>query len=106
MTNISLPLSKVNNIRSLSFPQDYANSLALCHNNLSWTDFFFLFMDAPVAYGSSHARGRIELYVVEAHATDKATPDPRCSPQQHQILNPLSETRDQTHILTETTSGF
>ena len=45
-----------------------------------------------------------------AYATATATLDPRhicelcCSLWQCQILNPLSEARDWTHILTETTS--
>lgn len=38
MTSILLPRSKVNNIPSLFLPEDYVNSLALCHNNLAWTD--------------------------------------------------------------------
>ena len=43
-----------------------------------------------------------------AYATARATPDPslicdlHCSSPQHQILNPLSEARDQTHILMDT----
>ena len=46
-----------------------------------------------------------------AYATTTATPDPshvfdlRHSSQQHQILNPLSRTRDRTHILTDTSLG-
>ena len=31
---------------------------------------------------------------------------PNCSLQQHQILNPLSEARDQTHTPKETMSGL
>ena len=34
--------------------------------------------------------------------TGTATPDPCYSLQQRQILNPLTEARDQTHILTDT----
>ena len=49
-------------------------------------------MAAPAAYGSSQARVESEL-----------EPTPR--PQQCGILNPLSEARDQTHILTNNMSG-
>ena len=48
---------------------------------------------------------------LQAYATATATPDPSgiCdlhhSLQQCQILNPLSEARDGTHILTETVLG-
>ena len=48
-----------------------------------------------------------ELHLL-AHATATATPDLsrlcdlRCSLQQRQILNPLSEARDETHILMDT----
>ena len=57
--------------------------------------FFFLFMAIPVAYGSSQARGWIGVAAV-AYVPQ---------PHQCQILNPLSQARDQTHLLTETTSG-
>ena len=46
-----------------------------------------------------------------AYTTATAMPDPscicdlHCSLQQHQILNPLSKARDQTHILVDTV-GF
>ena len=62
---------------------------------------FCPFRAAPVAYGSSQARGRIGA-VAPAYTTATATPDPSCvcnlhhSSQQRQILNPLSEGRDQT----------
>ena len=48
---------------------------------------------------------------LQAYATAMAIPDPShiCdlhhSSQQHQILNPMGEARDGTHILTDTTSG-
>ena len=48
---------------------------------------FFLFRAAPVAYGSSPARGR----------SYSCQPTPQ--PQQRRILNPLSETREQVCIL-------
>ena len=51
--------------------------------------FFFLFRAKLEAYGSSHARGRIGAVAASLHH----------SSQQRQILNPLSETRDQTYVL-------
>ena len=71
---------------------------------------FFLFRVTPAAYGSSQARGQIRA-VAEAYTTAMATWDPShivdlcLSLQKCQILNPLSQARNQTHILTETTSS-
>ena len=68
--------------------------------------FFFIFRAAPVDYEVSQSE--LQLLV---HATATATPDPNSicdlhhSLWQGQILNPPSEARDRTHILTETTSG-
>ena len=50
---------------------------------------FLLFRAAPLAYGSSQARGRIRDVAAGLHH----------SPRQHQILHPLSEARDRTRIL-------
>ena len=67
-------------------------------------------MATPEAYGSSQARGQIGAAAV-AYATATAILDPShiCdlwhSLRQCQILNPLSTANDQTHILTEKTSG-
>ena len=47
-----------------------------------------------MAYGGSQARGPIG-----ATANARATATPDQSSQQHRILNPLSEARDQTHNL-------
>ena len=55
--------------------------------------YLFFFRAKPAAYGSSQARVQLKLQL-PACATATATRD-----QQHQILNPLSETRDQTEIL-------
>ena len=72
--------------------------------------FFFsllFFRAASTAYGSSQARGQIGA-VAAAYTTATATRDPSCvcdlhhSSRQCQILNPLSEARDQTHILMDT----
>ena len=67
-------------------------------------------MAVPVAHGSSWARGQIgaapECYSAATAALDPSLICDLChSLQQHWILNPLNETRDQTHILTETTLG-
>ena len=66
--------------------------------------FFLLFWGTRATHGSSQARGQIGA-VAPAHATATAMPDPSrvCNlqhrSQQHRILNPLSEARDQTLIL-------
>ena len=69
-------------------------------------------MAAPMAYGSSQARDQIKLELqLPAYATATATPDGTRihdlyrSLQQHQILNPLSKAKDQTHILMDTMLG-
>ena len=82
----------------------------LSHQGAQNLTFNFLFIPTPIAYGSSQARGQIRA-AAEAHTTATTPPnlscicDLCCSLQQHQILNPMSKTRDQTHIFTETTSG-
>ena len=71
---------------------------------------FFFFKTAPVAYGTSLARGRIGA-AAEAYTTATATLDQSriCDPHHHlqqcQILNALSEARGRTHNLTDTMSG-
>ena len=68
-------------------------------------------MAIPMAYGNSKARGQIGLKL-QAYTIVMTTPDLSsicelcCSLWQHQILNPLSEARDQTCILRDTMSGF
>ena len=57
--------------------------------------FFFLFTAAPVAHGCSWASSWIRVAAAGLHH----------SSQQHLILNPLSEARHRTHILTEPRSG-
>ena len=59
-----------------------------------WLRFFFHFMTTPLAYGSSWATGWIRT----------AAAGLCYSLWQHQILNRLSEARDRTHTLMETTS--
>ena len=51
-----------------------------------------IFRAAPAAYRSSQAWGQIEAADASLY----------CSLQQHWILNPLSEARDQTHVLMHT----
>ena len=71
--------------------------------------FFFLsFRAVSKAYGSSQARGQIGAVAAPAYVIAIATQDPSriCnlhhSSQQHWILNPLNEARDQTCILMDT----
>ena len=68
-----------------------------------FTYLFCLFRATLVVYGGSQARGQIRT-VVAGLATATATRDLNhvCSSQQHQILNPLSEARNQTHDLMDT----
>ena len=67
---------------------------------------FSLFRAEHAAYGDSQG---VELELqLPAYSTTTATPDPSriCnlhhSSRQHQILDPLSEARDQTHTLMNT----
>ena len=66
--------------------------------------FCFIFRAAPAGYGGSRLEVESELQL-PAYTTATATWDPSCicdlhhSSQQHQILNPLIETRDGTHVL-------
>ena len=53
---------------------------------------YIYFRATPVAYGSSQVRGQIRATAVSLHH----------SSQQRQILHPLSEARDRTHILMDT----
>ena len=67
----------------------------------------FLFRAEPVAYGSSQPMGQIRLAAaVYTTATAMLDPshicDPGCGLQQHQILSSLSEARDRTCILMDT----
>ena len=57
--------------------------------------FFFFFTAIPVAYGSSHVRGRIRAAAAGLHH----------SLWEHKILNPLREARDKTHSLMDTMLG-
>ena len=76
---------------------------------------FFLFFSSffwggalPAVHGSSRTRGQISRLQLPAYTTATATRDLSCICDLHdslwqcQILNPLSVSRDQTHILTDT----
>ena len=65
---------------------------------------FCPFRATPATYGGSQARGLIEAVAASLrHSHSNTRSDHICdlnhSSQQRQILNPLSEARDQTHIL-------
>ena len=73
--------------------------------------FVCLFRAAPVAYRGSQAMSRIRTVASSphhSHTTATATPDlshvcdPHHSSRQHWKLNPLSEARDQTCVLMDT----
>ena len=69
--------------------------------------FVCFFRAAPEAYGSSQTRGPSKASA-EAYTTATTMPDLshifnlRCRLWQCQVLNPLGEARDQTHILMDT----
>ena len=78
--------------------------------SLSFSPSVFVFRATPEAYGSSEARDHIRAVAVGLHHSHSNTrPKPRLQPtpcfQQCWILNPLSEARDGTCVLTETISG-
>ena len=61
--------------------------------------FKILFMALPVVYRSSQAKGQIGAAAANLHHSHSNTGcicNLHCSLQQHQILNPLIEARDQT----------
>ena len=72
---------------------------------------YFFFMAAPMAYGNSWARSQMGAVAAGSSITAMAMWDPSgiCdlyhSLWLHWIFNPLSEARDQTRILIETTSS-
>ena len=67
---------------------------------------FLFLMAAPVAYGSSQARGWTGAAAARLHHSHSNTGSSTCTGtlQQCQILNPLSEARDWTHFLMDTMS--
>ena len=72
-----------------------------------FTAFLLCFGAAPTAYGGSQARGRIGVAPASLrHSHNDTRSKPGLwlhhSSQQHQILNPLSETMEWTHVLMDT----
>ena len=62
--------------------------------------FFHLFRPALAAYGESWARGPVRAVAAGLHHTQSnAGSDLHQRSWHHQILNPLSEARDGTHVL-------
>ena len=69
--------------------------------------FLLLFSATPVAYGGSQARGRMGaaasgLHHSHSNAGSSHICNLHHSSLQHQVLNPLSEARDRTCILMDT----
>ena len=66
---------------------------------------FFFFRATPTAYGGSQARGPIGAVSADLHqsysnsGSELGLPP---TPQQRWILNPLSEARDRTRVLMDT----
>ena len=59
-----------------------------------------LFRAIPEAHGGSQARaGAVVAGLHHCHSNLGSKPCLQPTPQQHWILNPLSEARDQTHVL-------
>ena len=63
---------------------------------------FCLFRAKPMAYGGSQARSQIRAAAATAMRDPGCIFDLHHSSWQHQILNPLSKARDQTHVLMDT----
>ena len=62
--------------------------------------FFFLFRAAPMAYGSSQARGKIRAVATATAMTDPSHVCDLCHSSRHRrILSSLSEARDRTRNL-------
>ena len=83
----------------------------LCHSNSSLSCFVFycLFWAVPKAYGSSQARGSIGAAASGLHhSRSNARSEPHLwpIPRQCRILNPLSEARDWTHVLVDTSQVY
>ena len=73
--------------------------------------FFCFFLVVPVAYGSSRASGHMRVVAASlghSHSHSNSGSEPHLQPdlhhssQQHRILNPSREARDQTFILMDT----
>ena len=73
---------------------------------LTFTDLFCLFRAAPAAHGSSQARSRIRATAASLRPKHNLNYHLHHSSQQRQILNLLSEARDQTCVFTDTSWVF
>ena len=65
--------------------------------------FCLFFRAIPMAHGSSQARGKLELWLLACHPN--LIYDPYDCSWQCQKLNPLSEARDQTCVLMDTSQA-
>ena len=89
--------------KRMSFSSEYMYIFCIIYTYI----FIFLFRAAPPAYANSQVRDWIGAGA-EACATATVKEDPsricnlHCRLQQHWIFSPLSEARDQTHILMDT----
>ena len=81
------------------------STCAVCHLFLFFSFFFFclfvFFRATPPAHGSSQTRGPIGAATATATGDPSGVYNPHHSSPQHQILNPLSQARDRTHVLTD-----
>ena len=80
----------------------YSHLSCIGNYHFLFFSFFFpplFFRATPAAYGSSQARGQIGAIAMLdlSHVYDLPL-----SSQQYQILNPLSQARDQTRVLMDT----
>ena len=89
--------------RSVALHTLLSHAMAISPSSFGDLGIFVLpFRATPSAYGSSQARGQIELQL-PAYTTATTMQDPSClcdlhhSPRQRQILHPLIEARDRTH---------
>ena len=81
----------------------------MCTLLAPFKSFFFFFLIGPLLQHMDVPKLGVKLELqLRAFATATAMPDPshicdlHCSSEQHQILNPLSGARDQTHIFMDT----
>ena len=108
MSDATLFTPKAHERRQLAFNFSwYSKELSSLTVNIHSFFFFCLFRATLEAYGRFQARVESELEPL-AFTTATATPDPSCicdlhhSSQPCQIRDPLSEARDRTHILMDT----
>ena len=79
----------------------------VCWKWIIWSFFFFFFLAAPGAYGGSQARswiGATAAGLHHSHSNIRSEPPLQPTPQLMAMLDPnsLSEARDQTHVLMDT----